>query len=47
VLDDLNSDEFLAVLGVLTGIEGLLADPSLEGGGLHGRNATGFSISGT
>jgi Rps23 Pro-64 3,4-dihydroxylase Tpa1-like proline 4-hydroxylase len=31
----LNSQEFLSELERVTGIDGLLADPSLEGGGLH------------
>jgi len=41
-IDDLNSDEFLAALSALTGIDGLLADPSLEGGGLHRTERDGF-----
>jgi len=35
VVDELNSPEFVALLTKLTGIHGLFADPSLEGGGLH------------
>ena len=35
VVDELNSPRFVAWLERLTGIAGLLADPSLEGGGLH------------
>jgi hypothetical protein len=35
VVDELNSPRFIARLERLTGIAGLLADPSLEGGGLH------------
>ncbi len=35
VVDELNSSHFIARLERLTGIAGLLADPSLEGGGLH------------
>ncbi len=38
----LNSDEFVAALSKLTGIEGLRADPSLEGGGLHQSQRGGF-----
>ncbi len=35
VIDELNSPAFVAFLGKLTGIQGLFADPALEGGGLH------------
>jgi len=35
VVEELNSPRFIARLERLTGIAGLLADPSLEGGGLH------------
>src|SRR5918912_456965 len=34
VIDELNSPEFVAWLSELTGIPGLVADPTLEGGGL-------------
>jgi hypothetical protein len=34
-VDHLNSPEFLSFLSRLTGIEGLIADPDLEGAGLH------------
>lgn len=40
--DELNSPEFLAWLSELTGIENLLADPTLEGGGLHQSARGGF-----
>ncbi|HKW88173.1 MAG TPA: 2OG-Fe(II) oxygenase [Candidatus Acidoferrales bacterium] len=40
--DELNSPEFLAWLTELTGIENLLADPTLEGGGLHQSGRGGF-----
>jgi Rps23 Pro-64 3,4-dihydroxylase Tpa1-like proline 4-hydroxylase len=40
--DELNSPEFLAWLTELTGIENLLADPTLEGGGLHQSARGGF-----
>lgn len=35
LVEELNSPRFIARLERLTGIAGLLADPSLEGGGLH------------
>ena len=42
VVDELNSPEFVAWLGELTGIEGLRADETLEGGGLHQSGRGGF-----
>ncbi len=42
VIDQLNSDEFVALLSELTGIPGLKADSSLEGGGLHQTQRGGF-----
>ena len=42
VSDALNSPEFLQWLSTLTGIPGLMADPSLEGGGLHQSGRGGF-----
>ena len=42
ILATLNSVEFGAYLSKLTGIEGLFADPSLEGGGLHQSTRGGF-----
>ncbi len=42
VITELNSDKFVAALSELTGIEGLKADPSLEGGGLHQTQRGGF-----
>ncbi len=42
VVDELNSPRFLDFLRALTGIEGLMADPSLEGGGLHQIPRGGF-----
>lgn len=42
VIQELNSDEFLRILSKLTGIPGLKADPSLEGGGLHQTKRGGF-----
>lgn len=42
VIDELNSPRFLAFLSRLTGIEALMADPSLEGGGLHQIRKGGF-----
>jgi hypothetical protein len=40
--DALNSPEFLAWLSDLTGIPALLADPTLEGGGLHQSGPGGY-----
>ena len=42
VIEQLNSPEFIQILEKLTGIEGLMADPSLEGGGLHQSQRGGF-----
>ena len=42
VCDALNTPEFLEWLSELTGIPGLMADPSLEGGGLHQSGRGGF-----
>jgi len=42
VADELNSPEFVAWLRELTGIEGLVADTTLEGGGLHQSSRGGF-----
>jgi Rps23 Pro-64 3,4-dihydroxylase Tpa1-like proline 4-hydroxylase len=42
VVDELNSPAFLAWLTELTGIEGLVSDDSLEGGGLHQSSRGGF-----
>lgn len=42
VADELNSPEFVAWLSRLTGIPGLVPDPSLEGGGLHQSGLGGF-----
>lgn len=42
VIRELNSDEFVSALSELTGIAGLQADPSLEGGGLHQTQRGGF-----
>lgn len=42
VIKELNSDEFVAAISKLTGIEGLKADTSLEGGGLHQSQRGGF-----
>jgi hypothetical protein len=41
-IDALSSPRFVSFLERLTGIEGLLADPSLEGGGLHQSERGGF-----
>jgi hypothetical protein len=42
VADELNTPEFVAWLSELTGVPGLIADPSLEGGGLHQSGRGGF-----
>ncbi len=42
VTDELNSPEFVGWLSELTGIPDLVADPSLEGGGLHQSSKGGF-----
>lgn len=42
VIRALNSEDFVAALSRLTGIPGLLPDPSLEGGGLHQSKRGGF-----
>jgi hypothetical protein len=41
-VDELNSPEFVTWLSELTGIPGLLPDPSLEGGGLHQSGKGGY-----
>jgi len=42
VVDELNSPRFVSWLSRLTGIPNLLADDTLEGGGLHQSGAGGF-----
>ena len=42
VIEALNSEDFVSFLSDLTGIPGLKADPSLEGGGLHQSQPGGF-----
>src|ERR1700678_2529919 len=42
VTDELNSPEFVAWISELTGIPGLMADPMLEGGGLHQSGRGGY-----
>jgi hypothetical protein len=42
VIDELNSQRFIGFLEQLTGIEQLVADPSLEGGGIHRIGTGGF-----
>ena len=42
VTDELNSPEFVEWLSVLTGISNLLADPALDGGGLHQSERGGY-----
>ncbi len=42
VIDELNSARFVSFLERLTGISGLLVDPTLEGGGIHRIGRGGF-----
>lgn len=42
VIRELNNDKFVQALSELTGIPGLKADPSLEGGGLHQSGRGGY-----
>ncbi len=42
ILAVLNSDRFVAFVGKLIGVDGLMADPTLEGGGLHQSTTGGF-----
>jgi hypothetical protein len=42
IIDELNSDVFVSFLRELTGIPNLVADQSLEGGGLHQITKDGF-----
>jgi Rps23 Pro-64 3,4-dihydroxylase Tpa1-like proline 4-hydroxylase len=42
VTDELNSPEFVAWISQLTGIPNLMADPMLEGGGLHQSGRGGY-----
>lgn len=42
IVDELNSPAFVAWLSDLTGIPKLIADPSLEGGGMHQSGTGGF-----
>jgi Rps23 Pro-64 3,4-dihydroxylase Tpa1-like proline 4-hydroxylase len=42
VIRSLNSPEFVAELSKLTGIKGLMPDPTLEGGGLHQSQRGGY-----
>jgi hypothetical protein len=42
VVDELNSPEFVAWISKLTGIPNLVADPMLEGGGLHQSGPGGY-----
>ena len=41
-IKELNSPEFVAFLSKLTGIDGLMADDSMEGGGLHQSRKGGY-----
>jgi Rps23 Pro-64 3,4-dihydroxylase Tpa1-like proline 4-hydroxylase len=42
LIDEFNNPEFVAWLSELTGIAGLMPDPSLEGGGMHQTERGGF-----
>jgi len=42
VVDELNSPRFVAFLIKVTGIEGLMADDSIEGGGIHQAETGGY-----
>lgn len=42
LIKEMNSPEFVAYVSKLTGIPGLLADDTLEGGGLHQSQRNGF-----
>lgn len=42
VVDELNSPRFVALLTEITGIEGLMADDSIEGGGIHQAETGGY-----
>lgn len=42
IADELNSPEFVAWVSELTGIPNLVADPMLEGGGLHQSGSGGY-----
>ena len=42
ILNELNSPRFVKFVGDLIGVPGLMADPSLEGGGLHQSTRGGF-----
>jgi hypothetical protein len=42
ILESLNSPRFVEFVGQLLGVENLIADPSLEGGGLHQSARGGF-----
>jgi hypothetical protein len=42
ILEELNSPRFVRFIGELLGVDDLIADPSLEGGGLHQSTRGGF-----
>jgi 2OG-Fe(II) oxygenase superfamily len=42
ILQELNSPRFVAFIGALLGVDDLIPDPSLEGGGLHQSTRGGF-----
>jgi len=42
ILEELNSPRFVQFVGALMGVDNLIADPGLEGGGLHQSTKGGF-----
>jgi hypothetical protein len=42
ILEELNSPRFVQFIGKLLGVDDVIADPSLEGGGLHQSTTGGF-----
>lgn len=42
IIEEMNSPRFLALISRITGIEGLRADPNIEGGGMHQSWTGGF-----
>ena len=42
IMEELNGPRFVAFIGTLIGVDDLIADPSLEGGGLHQSTTGGF-----
>lgn len=42
IIEEMNSPRFLTLISRITGIEGLRADPNIEGGGMHQSWSSGF-----